>query len=229
MSKKINVKEERAIMVAYGCSETEIKEYFLVFRDMRTPNFSLKQWKNINADYINETLRLLETEYVKIPRDLMRFLGTIGKKGKLKLKRRKSKADLRRQVYFFIRSRPSTSLNLIKKFLTDNLNIPHSDANTLLSELKNMNISGYKYLGDCFQRDSEKMGIDGVRIDVMPNVKTIDVTNNNIIVGEALLKDEKFCLALLPLLAKSVDDNSDLVEYAQNIYTTYIGLKYGDN
>lgn len=229
MAKSFNIKQERAILIAYQCTELEIKEYFLVFREMRTPNWNLLDWKNQNADYIKEVINLLNTEYVKIPRDLAKFLKHKGKSSIIKLKRRKSKSEVRKQLYFFIQSRPATSVQLILKFLTNDLNIPLSDAQDFALEFKTLNISGYRFEKDVFVRNGINEGIDGVQIEVIPNSRIIDFTKNSVIVGSDLINDSKFCLALLPLLSKAVHNESDLVEYAQNIFTSYLGLKYGDS
>lgn len=227
MAKKINIKRERAILVAYGCTEQEIIEFFLIFRDTRTPDFSLKDWKRTNADFVQTTLNLLKTEYFSIPRDLARFLKDKGRKSNFHLKRRKPKSELRKQIYFFIKSRHTTSLKLLGRYLTQDQNIPHSDAKAILGEITGLNISGYSFLNDSFVRNSDIEGIDGVQIEVIENSISLDFTENHVSIGLGLLNDEKFILAMLPLLSKSIAEESDLVDYANNIYTTYIGLKYG--
>jgi len=229
MAKSFNIKQERAILIAHKCTESEIKEYFLVFREMRTPNWNLKDWEQQNSNYINEVINLLKTEYVKVPRDLSRFLKQKGKSNAFRLKRRKSKSEVRKQLYFFIQSRASTTSWLLLKFLTDDLNIPLSDANELIKEFNTLNISGYHYDKDTFIRNADKKGIDGIQIEIIPNSKTIDFSFNNVTVGFDLVNDPKFCMVMLPLLAKALNNESDLVDYAQNIFTSYLGLKYGDN
>ena len=227
MAKKINIKQERAILAAYGCTEQEIIEYFLIFRDMRTPSFSLKNWESKNSEFVQTTINLLRTEYVSIPRDLTRFLKEKGKKNNIRLKRRKPKAELRKQLYFFIKSRHTTKLKLLEQYLTEDQNIPHSDSNEIIQEFSKMNISGYSLINDSFVRDSEKEGIDGIQIEILDNSISLDFTENHISIGSKLFEDKNFVRAMLPLLSKSISEESDLVDYANNIYTTYIGLKYG--
>ena len=227
MAKKVNIKQERAILVAYGCTEHEIIEYFLIFRDMRTPNFSLKDWEGKNSEFVQDTINLLKTEYVSLPRDLSRFLKEKSKKSRFRLKRRKPKGELKKQIYFFIKSRHTTKLELIMRFLTEDQNIPLSDSKEIIREFKEINISGYTLKNDSFIRDSDKEGIDGIQIEILDNSKILDFTEDHISIGSELVKDENFFLAMLPLLSKSISEESDLVEYANNIYTTYIGLKYG--
>ena len=229
MAKNFNLKEERAILIVHKCTELEIKEYFLVFRELRTPNWNLSDWKKQNASYIKQVSNLLNTEYVKVPRDLTRFLKQKGKSNAVRLKRRRSKPEIIKQLYFFVQSRQSTTVALMLKFLTEDLNIPLSDAKVVLKEFKTLNISGYRYEKDAYCRSGTNDGIDGVQIEVVPNSKTIDFSFNNVTVGSDLINDPKFCLAMLPLLSKAVHDESDLVDYAQNIFTSYLGLKYGDN
>lgn len=227
MAKKVNIKQERAILVAYGCTEQEIIEYFLIFRDMRTPNFSLKDWESKNSEFVSNTINLLKTEYVSLPRDLNRFLKEKGKKARFRLKRRRPKAELRKQIYFFIKSRHTTKLELIKRFLTEDQNIPLSDSEEIIREFLKINISGYTFANNSFIRDSGKEGIDGIQIEILDNSKSLDFTEDHISIGAELVNDKNFFLAMLPLLSKSISEESDLVDYANNIYTTYIGLKYG--
>ena len=229
MSQKLSLKEERAILISYGCNEKEISEYFIITHDMRSPSFKLEHWKELNSVFIEETMNLLRTESVSMSRKLKRFLIDSDKWQKIKLKRRRSISDSRQKSYFFIKSRPTTTISLLLKFLIDDLNIPLSDATKIINELKEVHISGYEFTFNEFKRKGNRTGIDGIQIEIIPNSRIIDFSGNYVNIGETLLTDKEFCLALLPLLAKSTEEHTDLAEYAQNIYTSYLGLKYGDN